>query len=219
MTVSGVVSDVYVRPGQHVTQGQALVALDSRELAARVEHARARRDRILPELEEARREFERAEDLYVRTLLSEHELELAKIALAKLEAAGRGTAARLARAEIQLEHATLRAPFAGVIVQRTVENGQSVVSHCESVPLLVLAENDRLVARAQVRAEQLMELRVGQAIAVTTGAQSLKGTVLAMSAEPVDPDAPEPRYAVDVLFQVPGGKRLLVGQPAVLELP
>ena len=81
--VSGVVAEVPVRAGQSVNKGALLVTLDDRGFRARVQGAQAAVTRTGVRFEEAKREQERAIELYDRTVLSEHERQLAEIALAE----------------------------------------------------------------------------------------------------------------------------------------
>ncbi|WP_293672716.1 biotin/lipoyl-binding protein, partial [Thiolapillus sp.] len=85
--VSGVVREVKVQPGQVVAQGDVLLKLDQREFRAQLNRAKALVARANSLFEEAKREEERAEELYDRTLLSDHELQKARIG--RLEAESR----------------------------------------------------------------------------------------------------------------------------------
>ncbi len=219
MLVSGVVQEVYAGSGQHVLAGQALVMLDARDFEARLAGATAHLAGVLPALEEARDELERAEDLYDRTLLSEHDLELSRVAVAKLEAERAHADARIARAALRLERGTLRAPFAGIVVARRVEAGQALVSRCESRTLMVLAGDENLVARVALNAQSLAGLRIGQELAVLAGGLTLTGKIAAIAPEPLPDLSDGPRYVVDVLVPRPENGGLLVGQGVTLKLP
>lgn len=219
LPVSGVVQEVYVNRGQQVVAGQALVMLDPRGFEARLAGARARLAGVLPALEEARHELERVEDLYDRTLLAEHDLALARIEVAKLEAQREGAEARVARAALRLERSTLRAPFDGVVVARSVEVGQAIVSRIESRTLVVVADDRNFVARAALPAERLADVRIGQQMAVRVGGRALTGRVTAVSPEPLVRKAGGPRHEVDVMVPAPADGSLRIGAPAVVILP
>ncbi len=219
MLVSGVVQEVYVDSGQHVLAGQALVMLDARDFEARLAGATAHLAGVLPALEEAREELERAEDLYDRTLLSEHDLELTRVAVAKLEAERAHADARVARAALRLERGTLRAPFAGIIVARSVETGQAIISRCESRTLVVLAGDARFIARTALDAQSIAGLSIGQELAVLAADLTLTGKVAAIAPEPLPDLTDGPRYVVDVLVPRPENGGLRVGQGVTLKLP
>ena len=219
MLVSGVVQEVYVDSGQHVLAGQALVMLDARDFEARLAGATAHLAGVLPALAEAREELERAADLYDRTLLSEHDLELTRVAVAKLEAERAHADARVARAALRLERGTLRAPFAGIVVARSVEAGQTVVSRCESRTLVVLAGDEKFIARTALDAQSIAGLGIGQELAVLAGGLTLTGKVAAIAPEPLPDLTDGPRYVVDVLVPRPENGGLRVGQGVTLKLP
>ncbi len=219
MLVSGIVQEVYVGSGQHVLAGQALVMLDARDFEARLAGATAHLAGVLPALEEAREELERAGDLYDRTLLSEHDLELARVAVAKLEAERAHADARVARAALRLERGTLRAPFAGILVARSVEAGQTIVSRCESRTLVVLAGHENFIARTALDAQSIAGLSIGQELAVLAGDLTLTGKLAAIAPEPLPDLSDGPRYVVDVLVPRPEKGGLLVGQGVRLKLP
>jgi len=219
MLVSGVVQEVYVHSGQHVLAGQALVMFDARDFEARLAGATAHLAGVLPALAEAREELERAADLYDRTLLSEHDLELTRVAVAKLEAERAHADARVARAALRLERGTLRAPFAGIVVARSVEAGQAIVSRCESRTLVVLAGDENFIARTALDAQSIAGLSIGRELAVLAGDLTLTGKVAAIAPEPLPDLTDGPRYVVDVLVRRPENGGLRVGQGVTLKLP
>jgi RND family efflux transporter MFP subunit len=218
MLVSGVVQEVAVVSGQRVLAGQALVTLDARDFEARLAAATAHLAGVLPALEEALEELERAEDLYDRTLLSEHDLELSRVAAAKLEAERAHAEARIARAALRLERGTLRAPFAGIIVTRSVEAGQAIVSRCESRTLVVLADDENFIARAALDAQSIAGLSIGRELAVLAGGLTLTGKLTTIALEPLPDLTDGPRYVVDVLLPRPRNGGLMIGQSVTLKL-
>ncbi len=148
--VSGVVRRVPVQPGQTVKRGAVLLELDLRGFRAAREAARARLAGREADLAEARRERERAEELYERTVLSDHELRLARIAHTQAKAAVAEARAALTRAELELEYATLRAPFDAVVLERRAAPGQVVSAALAPPVLLVVAEAGRRAVRVVV---------------------------------------------------------------------
>jgi len=157
--VSGVVAEVPVRPGQRVARGGVLLRLDQRGFRAAREAARARLAGREADLEEARRERDRALELYERTVLSDHELQLARIAHTQAEAAAAEARAALVRAELELEYATLRAPFDAVVLERRAEPGQTVSAALAPPVLLVVAEAGRMALHVPVASDVAAALR------------------------------------------------------------
>jgi len=136
---SGVVSSVEVTSGQKVRKGQILLRLDQSVIKANQAAARTYLEKEKLELAEATREYERNQELFDRTQLSEHELQIAEIAwnVAKAELAEAG--ARLARCKQQLEYSQLRAPVDGTIRQVLAWPGMAVTNSMQITPLIILA--------------------------------------------------------------------------------
>jgi RND family efflux transporter MFP subunit len=139
---------VFVSPGDRVVKNQPLVALDDRQVTARVNQARE--EKTLAEnrlkqaqkgVEEARAAFERSEILFEKHIIPSQKLEVdkaafltAKARLEKLQEAV--TAARteirradqvVAEAQISLEYTKILAPETGIVVQRLVDPGDQAI--------------------------------------------------------------------------------------------
>lgn len=196
--VSGVVSEVHVRPGERVDRGARLVTLDRRDFASRVSRREAERRHAEMLLEEAQREDERAAELYDRTLLSDHERNQAAIALEAARAAAEAARAALSRARLDLERSQLRAPFDALVLAVAAVPGQSVVSELQSQPLVTLADRSALVARAVVDATQAAGLAPGQALRASLRGRSMQVTVREVGLEPLPGQLEPPRYALVV---------------------
>ena len=165
---NGLIMSLLADVGDSVTNGQILAELDKVDLQAQVREAAASKDgeaanlqaaiaaeakaRIEaanPELEFARRDFARAQELFNQKIASQQQLddasrahEVAKnrqqlldatvqTASAQVEQARARVAAAKAvldRAEETLRYATIRAPFSGVVLTRPTEVGDAVSS-------------------------------------------------------------------------------------------
>ena len=216
--VTGVVARVEAEPGERVESGQVLVALDPGRFDAAVAAARAQMTRLAPDVAEARREFERAEDMYERTLVSEHDLELARIALAQAEADAAHAEAVLRIAEIDRDRSVVRAPFAGVVIERRVEIGEVVNTQVENASLVELGDTSRLIARALLAPDALPGWSPGLDAAVLAAGRRIAGKVHHVSSEPASPSAGrEAVYAVDVEFAPPANAVVRIGQRVEIE--
>lgn len=215
--VTGVVARVAVATGDRVESGQVLLALDPRRFDAAVAAARARVTRLAPDLSEAQREFERAGDMYDRTLISERDLELARIALARAEADLAHAQAMLRIAEIERERSVVRAPFAGVVTVRRVEVGEVVNARVENVPLIELGDVSRFVARALLAPDALPGWSPGLDAAVQVAGRRIAGTIRHVSLEPVREVGGKGVHAVDVEFDPPADAGILIGQRVEIE--
>jgi len=218
--VSGKIDRVLVDVGDRVPAGEALLKLDERPFQARVARARAELASAEQVLAEARRELERAQELFDRQVMSTHELQLEEVALSRAEAAFERARSELQLAELDLEYATVRAPFDALVLARQAEPGQTVVTRLQTTPLLVLAHGDRVLARVAVSDAQLQRLQVGQEVTVRLDGGSLRGTIARLGLERQD-QAQEGAalYGVDVALPAGEGRILRAGQAVTVVLP
>jgi len=217
--VSGVVQAVNVKQGERVSKGQALLQLDDRIYAARVEEAAAGVTRQQEEVSEAQRELKRVQELYDRTVISTSELDLAKLRQAKAAAQLRELRARHGQEAKNRADTILRAPFEALVVARLAEPGQTVAAGLQPQTLLVLARAGEMIARAQVAEEQLNNLKVGGKVNVAVGQLRFNGKITLLGLEPAARDkSGAPLYALEVLF-APGESVLRAGAQASLTLP
>ena len=209
--VSGVVVKVEAQVGAHVDKGQVLLKLDDRARLARVNALQAKLTSAKNNRDESMREMERTQELYDRTLISEHELQLAKIQRDEGEAQYRDALAILSQAEMNLQYSTVRAPFSAWVTRRNVEVGQTIISELQAEPLVVLVEADHMVARAQVSSSDLSGLKIGGKAQVIIGKKVYQGKVYYIGLSPAR--GTTDKYVVDVSFEV-GNKTYRAGQSA-----
>ena len=217
--VSGVVREVAVQAGDEVKKGQLLLSLDGRGFRAAVDKADALVAKTKASRDEAQRELDRAKELYDRTLLSDHELQLAKIGYTSAEADYQSAEAERTQARLDLEYSRVVAPFNAVVLQRSAEVGQTVVTRLQSVPLLTVAEVGRMLARIEVGETELAQLRTGQALEVRVAGKSYQGRVQRLGMEPVLAAGGIAKYEADVLFEYPTAERLRAGEAVTVLLP
>ncbi|MGB5465688.1 MAG: efflux RND transporter periplasmic adaptor subunit [Sedimenticolaceae bacterium] len=216
--VSGIVVKVNVRPGQAVAEGDELISLDDRGFRSEVQRRLAEYRHAQAVLEEAQREDERAIELYDRTVLSDFERHQALIALQAARAAAERARAALLEARLDLERSVVRAPFDGLVLAVNAAPGQTVVSDLQSQPLVTLADNTVLRARAQVDAVQAARLHTGQALRATVRGRALEAAVSFVGLEPVGTAGQGPRYELVVDLATDEQTELRVGETVTLDL-
>jgi multidrug efflux system membrane fusion protein len=208
-TVSGVIEQVNVSKGDRVHEGQVLLNLVGKTFAADVEAKKAGLKRAENNDEESERELERNQELYDRTLLSEHDLQLAQIQRDAGAADLQEARAALAKAERDYYYSVVRAPFDAWILQRNAEPGQTVIVKFQASPLLVLAEAGRMLARAKVSGETAGKLKQGQRATVSVSGKNYLGKIHFVAMEPVKSGVDE--YIAEVVFES-GKLPMRVGQ-------
>ncbi|WP_455211534.1 efflux RND transporter periplasmic adaptor subunit [Kaarinaea lacus] len=214
--VSGVVAKVNVRPGDRVIEGDVLLQLDNGVIKANVEKAKADVQHYERLYKEAERELERHQELYDRTVLSDHELELAHIAFAQATAQLRTAEAALAKVEFDLRHSEIKAPFDGIVILRQVNEGETIVSS-DTPPLLIeVAEADVMITSFQVTGGQLGRFKNGKKATVSVGGNQYAGEVSAVGFEPVSKSGN--KYLINVRFNTKG-RLLRAGRAAKVNVP
>lgn len=215
--VSGVVVEISAQVGQQVRKDQVLLRLDSKVREANLEQSKAQLARHTRLRNEAQRELTRSQELFNATLLSEHEMELAHIGFDAAEAELQKAKAALAQAESDLKYSEVRAPFDAVVVQRSAEVGQTVVTQLQATPLFAIAQADLMVARSAVPLAQVRMLKAEQTLTVKAGGRSYEGHVTQLGVEPL-PRRDESKYVLEVTFETKGAM-LRVGETARIVVP
>ena len=146
----GVVHRLLVEEGDIVGEGQALAELENDEQKIAFERARTTADT-------RSREYTRAETLHGQGLMSDEVHETAR-----REAKDAQHSADLA--ELQLKRTTIRAPFAGRVLERYVDLGATLAN---GTAVFVLADLDPLYADIGVPERHVSRLSVGQTVRLT----------------------------------------------------
>ncbi|HXJ34054.1 MAG TPA: efflux RND transporter periplasmic adaptor subunit [Candidatus Eisenbacteria bacterium] len=171
--------------GSRVDVGTVLAQIDDTLYRAQLDQARANAERARADLLEldaklrkADRAWVRAQDLRSKGVISDADYD---IALADYDTArselGVGKAsivqadATLHQAEINLGYTTIRSPVKGVVVDRRVNIGQTVVSSLNAPSLFLLAKDlTRVQIWASVNEADIGRIEPGQAVRFTVDA-------------------------------------------------
>lgn len=218
--LSGVIREVLVQPGEKVAKGTVLLQLDDQLLVSRVKSAQANLRNQEVHYKEIQRELDRTTELYNRTLISEHELQVAKNNEAQARAELEKARTALVQAKSNMQYSQVVAPFNVLVLERNAEPGKVISAELKPEALLIVAESDRMQAQLYVNESKLTTLSKGQSAQVHINDQTYTGTVRSIGMEPVDSktSSDTARYAVTIDFPV-SGKLLRAGQKASVDLP
>lgn len=142
--------------GDTVRAGEVLARIHDEAARAQAEQARAAAAAQNEFVTQARRTFERAQQLHASGLNSSAELENARLTLEQGEKTLRQFEKAIAEAEARLQDYILKAPFSGYILKRPVDPGQTVGP--ETV-IFEIAGNDAPEIEAEIDEQYLSELR------------------------------------------------------------
>lgn len=104
----------------------------------------------------------------------------AEAALASAEASVKQSEAAVSKARADLDYCTIRSPVNGVVIARKVEEGETVVSSYNAVPVLTIAEDLKTIwVEATVPEADVGNVKVGQTVTFTADAyrKRFKGRV------------------------------------------
>ncbi len=193
------ITQLRVEEGDRVREGQVLVRLQDEEQKSELA-------RIESQLEKARREFRRQENLFAKKLVSEQAMNDATYQVEQLELA-------LEDAKRNLGYTEVRAPISGTITGRHVNHGDQITVNQH---LFDLVDFDTIVARVYVPEKELARLRVSQAArlySASIGGGARTGEVIRI-APIVDPAS----GTVKATVGIPGNQGLLPGMYVEVEL-
>lgn len=156
--VSGTISEVLADYNDRVKKGDILAKLDTTKLLsqansakASLQVAKAKLDESRVTLKDAEREYHRLQSLYKATdgnYPPTKDIDAAQITYEKAEASLRALAAQVAQAEASLrsdeddlKKAVVVSPIDGIVLDKAVEVGQSVVTNMEIPTLFTLAQD------------------------------------------------------------------------------
>lgn len=202
--VAGRVSSLRFQEGSAVEQGQVLVELNAAKARSQLVAREAALQSANVQLANLQRTFERQQKLVEQGLVSEEEFEEVRTERNSARAAVEQAEAELALTREQLEDTTVRAPFAGTISEKLVDEG-AIVSPGD--PLAHLYRLDPLEFSFSVPERFSGRLAVGQPVSVTTAAypeQSFPGEVTFVS-----PSISEETRTLAVKATVPNPERKL----------
>ena len=98
-------------------------------------------------------------------------LESAKANLSSAEASVEQSRAEVAKTEADLAYCTIRSPVNGIVIDRKVEEGETVVANMNAVPVLTIAEDLKTVwVKATIPEADVGNVRVGQTVTFTADA-------------------------------------------------
>lgn len=214
--VSGVVKAVNVEVGDLVRKGQVLLSLDSTSYQASVAETESAITRLNAEAEEAKRDLDRVQELYERTIVSTTDLDQAKLRLVKSQSMLAEAHARLRQDQKALDDTSLRAPFDAVVILRQAEPGLSVAAGLQPQMLLTLAKSGEMIARMHLPSPQIGDLKTGQTVTVNVAGTSYAGIIKTLGLEPLQTKEGAV-YPVDVAFKIK--QPLRAGAPALVKLP
>lgn len=165
-----------LRAGETVAEGEPVARMDDALPRLRLREAEARVQRLEIALAQQTRDMERLQQLGARGATSQSQLDDVVTAhgLATQDLAEARIAAE--RAAVDLDRATVEAPFAGVVVERLIEVGEYAAAGARVARVV---NTEAREARAQTPIDAAPFVREGDALTVSDDAHSVSAPVSA----------------------------------------
>jgi HlyD family secretion protein len=217
--VSGEVSRIFVDFNDRVEKDQLIARIDPVLLEQAVRAAQADLDRNEAELAQAEREYRRIERLHERQAATESELNTAQYRLDVANASLESARISVERAQRNLGYSEIRSPVNGIVLDRTVDEGQTVAASLSAPQLFLIAEDlSRMEILAAVDESDIGRIVDGQSVDFTVQAypdSTFHGAVHQVRLNATTQENVV-NYVVSILVDNPDGS-LLPGMTATVE--
>ncbi|WP_211197808.1 efflux RND transporter periplasmic adaptor subunit [Permianibacter fluminis] len=197
--VSAIVLQVFKNNGDKVQKGDLLVRLDDTSLRENLSSSQEAERAAQQAFDQAQRQFERLKTLSSSGAVSTQNLEDAEIRRNNAQSDLAAARARVVQSRQQMEKTEVRAPFAGIVSERAVSNGDTAQV---GKALLKVIDPSSLRFEGFIAAEQVNQVKVGNAVLFSVngyGEQQFAGSV-----ERVSPMANSATRQVEVGVRIQG---------------
>ena len=176
--VSGTISALPVDFNSVVKVGQVVAEIDPRLYKSQLDAARAalaqtKADaaQIATTLTDAETKYKRAQQLDAQQLVTQADLDATRVAVDQARAELRARQATIAaaeatlkRAEIDLAHTVIRSPIDGIVVNRAVDEGQTVAATLQSPVLLTIADLRKMQLLVEINEGEVGGVQAGSPV-------------------------------------------------------
>lgn len=179
--VSGIISKVYVDYNSVVKKGQVIAELDRTNLESELASAKANLASAASDLKYQKVNLAREKDLHKKGYVSDDEYDNALLSYSKALETYNTQKQTVNRAETNLGYATITSPIDGIVLTKSIEEGQTVASSFSTPTLFTIARdltNMRVIA--DVDEADIGDVRAGQKVTFTVDAypdDTFNGTV------------------------------------------
>ena len=147
--VSGIVSHLYVDYNSEVKKGQVIAELDKTNLTSELNTAKANLSSAESTFDYQQSNFNRYTKLFEKGLVSADDYENARLSFLKAKDQVTTATQSLQKAQTNLGYATITSPIDGVVLSKSVEEGQTVAASFNTPELFTIAQdltNMRVIA-------------------------------------------------------------------------
>ncbi len=209
--LTGYVQALHADVGDTVKTGQLLLTLDNRDVEAQVAQAHAALSQARASLADAKFNYDRYSKLYKQDAVTRQQYESVKRNYAVAQAGVKAANAQLQQAHAQRAYAEVRAPFAGVVTARYVQQGDLATP---GKPLIEIQSPGHLEVHTQISNSAYATLKVGDTVQVVGTDVQTTARVLRLS------PAADPSTQTHLLkATLPNGTKLGAGDFVRVRVP
>lgn len=169
--VSGIVAHLYVDYNSVVKKGQVIAELDKTNLLSELASAKANLASSKANLAYQANNFKRQQTLFDKGLISANDFEQARLSYEQAQQQVQTSTQNVNKAQTNLGYATITSPIDGVVLSKSVEEGQTVAASFNTPELFTIAQDltDMRVI-ADIDEADIGDIRVGERVEFTVDA-------------------------------------------------
>lgn len=169
--VSGIVSKLYVDYNSVVRKGQVIAELDRTNLMSELNTARANLSSAQSSLNYQQANLKRYSELYKKGLVSADDYESAQLSYRQSKEQVATANESVRRAQTNLSYATITSPIDGVVLSKSVEEGQTVAASFNTPELFKIAQDlTNMQVVADVDEADIGDVHEGERVTFTVDA-------------------------------------------------
>lgn len=187
--VSGVIEKIFVDFNSQVKKGQLLAQIDETPLLAQLEQSKASVDQADAQVKYQKATFDRYKALIEKRLIAQSDFDLAEYNYNNAKAQLSSAKSVYDKNKINLSYARIYSPIDGIILNRAVDEGQTVAASFNTPTLFSIA-NDLTQMRVEAKVDEadIGQIRMDQRVEFTVDAypdQKFAGAVTEIRIQPV----------------------------------
>jgi len=155
--VTGVVNKTAVL-GQRYSKDSQLAIFDSTVINSKIKNLKLEKQLKQKSVAEAEREFQRSQELYEGTMLSDHELKLAEINFLKTKNSLAEVGHKLTKLQWKKQFYRVKAPYDGYVIQSHIYPGKYVANRYVGTPILSFVRNEMLDIELQASPDTVVNI-------------------------------------------------------------
>jgi RND family efflux transporter MFP subunit len=209
--VDGIVRQLYSADGQRVKAGSRLIRLDDDLLATEIAGVKALNEQNQVDLVQAQKDYARIAALHQQDSVSTSEYEAYETRVKRTQKQAAVLQSRLDRMLLEQKKKSVRAPFAGKIIELLVERGEWVKA---GGTVATLADDRTLEARVDIPARLIPHLTTDYEATISVAGKEVPGKFII-----IIPRGDISTRTFIAKFSLPGDATLIEGMQADVSLP